>query len=414
MSGRWLVFVESNTSGTGRLFAQVAQRHGLRPMVLAVAPERYRYVAEDELASRRVDTQDVQALLGVCHELAAGAGVAGVWSSSEYFIAMAAQVSAALGLVGPCAAAIVACRDKYEQCVRLYAAGVRVPAFQVADSVAGAVAAAEQLGYPVVVKPVDGSGSVGVRCCVDAAEVRMHVAHLLGQRFNERGLPVTGRVLVEMLVQGPEYSVETFGMQVVGVTAKYLGAAPFFIEVGHDFPARLSDAAYAAITDVALRALTALGLGWGPAHIEVRLDASGPVIIEVNPRLAGGFIPELVRIAQGVDLIDATVRLVVGEQVVLERSAAGFAAIRFLLPTSEQFGLRGQGVLLRVDGLDAVGEVPGVVGVAMYQAVGSEVRRSGDFRERLGHVIARGETGAQAAAVADQALALLCPHMLWV
>ena len=80
------------------------------------------------------------------------------------------------------------------------------------------------------------------------------------------------------------------------------------------------------------QALRALGLGWGPAHVELRLTQDGPRIVEVNPRLAGGMIPRMVEEALGIDLI---------EHVVADRRRAGrgrsrparsrAASIRFLL-----------------------------------------------------------------------------------
>ena len=89
----------------------------------------------------------------------------------------------------------------------------------------------------MVVKPADGTGSRGVRLCPRHAEVRRHTAGLLAQGRDERGQPTLPAVLVEEYVAGPELSVETFGTGVVGVTAKYLGAAPWFVESGHDYPA---------------------------------------------------------------------------------------------------------------------------------------------------------------------------------
>ncbi|UXX92169.1 ATP-grasp domain-containing protein [Streptomyces sp. AD2-2] len=46
-----------------------------------------------------------------------------------------------------------------------------------------------------------------------------------------------------------------------------------------------------AVTETAEAAVRALGIVLGPAHVELRLGPEGPVLIEVNPRLAGGWIP---------------------------------------------------------------------------------------------------------------------------
>jgi biotin carboxylase len=379
-----LVFIESNTSGTGRLFARAARAEGLAPLLLSDNPARYGYAAEDEIEVLEVDTQDEDALTRVCLRVADASGLAGVTTSSEYFIGTAASVARRLGLPGPDAPAVRACRDKHKQRRRLRAAGVGIPEFLQATTVKEALAGAETLGPPVVVKPVGGSGSVGVRLCTRAEEAAAHAARLLRQRRNERGMAVPRRVLIEAAVGGPEYSVETFSRRVVGVTRKHLGARPYFVEVGHDHPAELPEEEMRAVCDTALRALEALGLGWGPAHVELRFAADGPKIIEVNPRLAGGYIPELVRLARGVDLIAETIKLVAGRGAEVRATLARHSSIRFILPEQE-------GVLAGVDGIDEAAGLPGVVEVRLYLPVGSKLQLCGDFRDRVGHVLACGD-----------------------
>jgi argininosuccinate lyase len=396
MSERWLAFIESNTSGTGRLFARAAAAQGLRPILLSADPTRYPYVAEDGIATQYIDTQDEQALVDACRRLAEDAGLAGVASSSEYFIATAAGLAARFGLPGPRQMAITRCRDKYMQRVCLHAAGVGVPAFRAADSVAGARGAADELGYPVVVKPINGSGSIGVKLCGDADAVRDHATTLLNQQQNERGQPVPQRILVEELAVGQEYSVELFNGGIVGITQKYLGSPPYFIEVGHDFPARLAAGDEQAIAQTVRRSLDALDLGWGPIHVELRVTKSGPRIIEVNPRLAGGFIPELVRLATGIDMIAETVRLVTGGTPLLQRTNDEYAAIRFIV-------LDQDGTLVEVGDLDAAARLAHVVAVKRYARASNRIRCFGDFRDRIGHVIVCASTPEAARASADAA-----------
>ena len=386
-----VAFVESNTSGTGRLFARAAVKLGFKPVLLASDPSRYKYAREDGIETRVVQTSDNEALLSACKELE----LAGVMTSSEYFVTRTAWLARKLRLPGANPAAVRACRDKQKQRSILNAKGVAVPAFRGVTSARGAVAAAESLGLPVVVKTVGGSGSVGVRLCRDLDEVKTHAATLLRQRVNERGLSVPRRILVEALVQGREYSVETFCQTAVGCTRKQLGAPPFFVETGHDFPAALPAAEERAVCDFALRAIAALGLDWGPAHVELRLTKSGPVIIEINPRLAGGFIPELVRCATGIDLIMETVRLTVGLEPRLDKLHTRHASIRFLMPEAE-------GVLLGAEGLE-VAKSTALEGddLQVYAAAGTTVRLRGDFRDRLGHVMACRKSAAEAARMAD-------------
>lgn len=390
-----VVLLESNTTGTGRLFARAAASLGYEPVLMCADPDRYPYAAEDGLRVEVLDTTDEDAVLAAARALEP----VGVTSSSEYFIAPAAAIAAALRLPGADAEAIRNCRDKAIQRRTLAAAGVPVPAFRAAETVEEAVAAAVDLGVPVVLKPVSGSGSIGVRLCSAAEEVAAHAATLLAQAVNERGIPVPGRLLVEELAVGPEYSAEAFGGRVVGIVRKHLSPPPAFLEVGHDFPAPLPDdedaAAVHAVTEAALEAL---GLCFGPTHVELRLTSDGPVLIEVNPRLAGGNIPELVRHASGIDLVTETIRLITGGRPHLDATRDQHSAIRFLLAPSA-------GTLEAVDGADRAAAVDGVVDVRVTRGPGDAVTRAGDFRDRIGHVLTCATTAEEAQAAAEAALA---------
>jgi biotin carboxylase len=394
-----LALIESNTSGTGRLFARVAAENGVQPVLLTADADRYPYVVQDQLEVFQVNTQDEAAILSACRRLSSERGIAGVTSSSEYFVAAAAKIAGQLGLPAPESEAIASCRDKHSQRVRLAAERIDSPSFRLATSADEAVTAAEEIGFPVVLKPVYGSGSIGVKLCENAAAVKAHAGELLSQRENERGQPIPQRILVEELVMGQEYSVETFNMVAIGVTRKYLGSLPAFVEVGHDHPAVLNTELERSICQIALRALEALGLGWGPAHVEIRVTEDGPKIIEVNPRLAGGFIPELVRLASGVDLIAATVRQVIGREPSLTPQRNQYASIRFIVAQRE-------GRLEAIDGLEEARRVPGVIRVETYNGNG-RARLRGDFRDRLGHVIAVAETNEAARDAAETAHAEL-------
>ncbi|MEW5926807.1 MAG: ATP-grasp domain-containing protein [Gemmatimonadota bacterium] len=389
-----VLFVESNTSGTGRIFAHTARAMGFRPVLVTARPEKYAYLSQEGapevVAVPRIDGDELYEL--VRERFAGGAEVAGITSSSEYFIATAAALAARFGLPCPDAAAVAAARDKSRQREVLSAGGIPTPAFRVASSAEEAAAAARGIGFPVVLKPVAGSGSVGVRACADAEDAAGHAAAVLAQAAT----PAERRVLVEAMVRGPEFSVEVFSGRVVGITRKHLGEPPFFVEAGHDYPAPVSDDLACTLTDTVRRATALLGLGWGPLHWELRVQDGLAYPMEVNPRLAGGFIPELVRSAQGIDLIRATLRLVVGEPPELEAARHRWASIRFLFAPRP-------GRLDAVEGMEEARAAEHVTDVAMYRRPGDELTVENDFRDRIGHVVACADEPEAACAAAERA-----------
>ncbi|MEU3571754.1 ATP-grasp domain-containing protein [Kitasatospora sp. NPDC036755] len=387
-----LVLVESNTTGTGRRFCAAARRRGLHPVILARDPARYPYIVEDGITAVALDTGDKEAVLAECRRLATEAGLAGVTSSSEYFIATAATVAAELGLPAPDAEAVRRCRDKALQRALLERSGVSVPRHRTVGGSDEAVYAAEELGLPVVVKPVAGSGSVGVKLCRTAEETAVWA----GRLCTEAELGAADRILVEEFVEGPEFSVETLDGTVAAVIGKHLGPPPHFVETGHDYPAPAEPAEREALGETALAALRALGLGWGAAHTELRMTDRGPVVIEVNPRLAGGMIPVMIQAAAGTDLVDTVIARAAGQPLPDRGSGTDHGAIRFLLEPGT----------VRIDAVRPLaGSLPGSPHAAELTVIaGTAVTAAGSFKDRLGYVVCTGPDTPAAGAAAEQAL----------
>jgi len=400
MTKPWLIFVESNTTGTGGLFIRAAAECGYSPALLAAQPDRYSFVQEEPVCLVQCDTGSFPELCKSIEKLESKAPVAGILSSSEYFAATAAALAAEYRLPGPDPDALQACRNKWKQRQILRAAGLATPKFERAASLEETREILKHVPLPAIVKPAQGSGSVGVRLCRTPEEVAEHAALLLQRTVNERGMPMLADVLIEEYLIGPEFSAEAFQGSVIGITRKHVSGEPFFVELGHDFPAGLPADVDKSIINVAQDALRALGLTWGPLHIELRLTPSGPVIIEVNPRLAGGFIPEIVRLALGIDVVRETVRLAAGEKPELRSSQRMSASIRFVTPGKN-------GTIHEISGIAAALTTAGVVDVQMYRKKGDRVQIENDFRDRIGHVVSCTEGSIVAAKAAESARDLI-------
>lgn len=376
MARKILVFLESSTSG--HLFVRAARGLGFTPVLLTDRDGRYRNLSGEKLDVVLTDTSNVENMASTIDGLQRDAPIAGILATAGVYASAAAELGRRYRV--PCGnpSAIEACQNKFIQRETLRASGQICPQYGLVTNVSEGLAASSDIGFPLIVKPVIGSGSTGVRLCGSKGELKNHLEALL-RLVGPEG------VLIEEFLEGPEFSIETIGNHVLGITKKHLGDLPYFVEVGHDFPAILPHHVAASIKDTVLRALTALRLDFGPAHTELRLTKKGPAIIEVNPRMGGDMIPELVRLATGVDAVSETIKLVTGDEVDLHARTSRHASIRFLTPNYAGT-VRWQGNAGQVMAIADVSEVE------LYVGEGSQLHCRGDYRDRIGHVIVAGDT----------------------
>jgi predicted ATP-grasp superfamily ATP-dependent carboligase len=264
-----------------------------------------------------VDLGDEAAVRELLHELAARQNVAGVISSEGPFVRAAAECAAILGVPHALSVEAAARGENKLLARRAYdAAGVRGPRYHATASAREAVAFAEQIGFPVVVKPLNDQNSRFVRLCRNRDDVEAALASVAQARFNAGGQPLAPEILIEEFVNGPEYSVELFvergAATVVGICAKALGPPPFFVEIGHSMPAAVSDKQAAEISRTAVDAVAALGADNCVAHVELRVRREQAYIIEVNLRVAGGRLSDLVSTVTGYDLAGIELDLALG------------------------------------------------------------------------------------------------------
>ncbi|MGY5809934.1 ATP-grasp domain-containing protein [Rhizobium sp. LEGMi198b] len=398
MARRALILLEGNGHGTGEQYVQAAKSFGLHPITLSTDPAQYPYLAAGGVEAIQVDTDNLHALINECSRLRKTYEIVGITSAEEKVYATAGKLCQQFDLPGPNPASVEQCCDKFIQRRLLADGGVPIPAYRLATNAAEVESSAAEIGLPVVVKPaLGGIGGIGVRLCRNVAELAEHTAHLLGGKHTWRSSP---KILVEEFAQGPFYEADTMGNEVIGISAADFDHPPHFLFRESIFPALLTNDEHERISDVALRCLGALGLGWGPTNIELRWTTRGPVVIEVNPRIAGGTYPRRAHLAYGVDLVTEHIKLATGVECDLRTTYLQTAAVRFLLPDRD-------GTLSWIDGDSRAAAVSGVVEVKFYVKPKTQIVRKGDYRDRIGHVIAASSSFAQTKAILQQAVGLI-------
>jgi biotin carboxylase len=159
-------------------------------------------------------------------------------------------------------------------------------------------AATEYVGYPCILKPVNGHSSV-LAFRLDGPDALDHaIAQVDNAQLNptSEDAAVSKRgMLVEEYLVGPMVSVEIGvrgdDMRIYMITGrKRIGGAEL-LDWGVDMPAWLDDEQWTACEVYAREIVKAIGLDDGVFHIEMIVTENGPRLVEANSRLMGGNLP---------------------------------------------------------------------------------------------------------------------------
>lgn len=290
------------------------------------------YTVVPRLNSAQVGTK-FAFLVSAAEKLAAGVEIDGVLTFEEMFLPATCEIAEFLGLATLGRQATENCRNKELTRTALTEAGIPQPRFAFVTSAGEAARFGRQFGFPVVFKPRGLGGSLGVFMATSADEIDAGygVAVVAARDGAQRH---GGGALVEEFLAGPEISVDcavvSGAVTPLFLARKKFGPKPFFEETGQTI-----DAHDPLLTDPVLcrmlqAAHTALGVDTGMTHTEVKLTPDGPVIVEVNGRMAGGYISHLARHAMGLDGAMIAADVARGRPVDARHSAARGAAVYIL------------------------------------------------------------------------------------
>ncbi len=384
-----IVIVEPVSSGIALIDA--ARKLGKRAVVLSGnhGDEQARAVIRQRGAQLvRTDTNDQEQVLATVRTLAEQQPIEAVLPGMEYYVETAAYVASTFGL--PCITLPVAkrMRDKYEMRSRLAEMGFAMPAFKRLDRDGASLQQiVEGIGFPAVVKPVDGCGSIGVCRVDDLRGLRRTLLELAAGDLSDVGQDIGTAWMLESYVDGPEFSLEGLitsdGPHIIAVTEKILGSEPYFVEMGHVIEADVPSATRQTLVEYTATVIAALGLPMGVFHAEVRLSRKGPVLIEAAARLGGDRICRLVELACGVSLPELMVASHTDNPLPNPQwrngSASCVAGIRFF--TAAELNIAPGS-----DELDTLRRQVGFQEFVTYQ-VPVQTDAARDFRGRIAHVI---------------------------
>lgn len=174
--------------------------------------------------------------------------------------------------------------------------------------------------FPVIVKPVDSSGSKGVSRIDDLEQALSSIEYAMS--FSK-----SKRIIIEEFVEKYGYQIAGDGLSVNGkLVFRCFGNDHFdpkcknpYVPVAASFPYNMPKVIHRKIHDEIQRLLNLLGMKTTTYNFDIRIDKDFNVyLMEIAPRDGGNYIPDVIKFSTGVDLVECSVKAAMGEPLNVE------------------------------------------------------------------------------------------------
>ncbi len=217
-----------------------------------------------------------------------------------------------LNLIGNSVQSAYISTNKYAMRQTLASAGASCPGFALIKSYSDALNALNKISFPLIVKPCDRSGSIGVTKISNVDELKAAIETALTASFCGEA------VMEEFIENAREISIEGISWKgehyVLAITDKVTTGPPHYVELGHHQPSNLPK----VIVDKAIKqvklGIKALGIEYGASHPELMITPDGQVYLtEIGARMGGDFIgSDLVYLSTGYDFLKGVIEVALG------------------------------------------------------------------------------------------------------
>lgn len=244
---------------------------------------------------------DKEAILQQCRQIEID-GITTI--ATDISVPTISYVAQELGLISNSYNSAIISTNKAEMREAFVKGNCNVPKFRKIDSGDFNI---DDFTFPVIIKPVDRSGSRAIFKAQNLEEVPNAVATAIDESFVKSAI-------VEEFIEGIEVSVESISWDgnhtILAITDKITTNEPHFVELAHHQPSNLSDDIQNKIKEETIKCLKALGIQNGAGHSEFKITQNGEVfVIEVGARMGGDFIgSHLVELSTGYDFLKGVIQ----------------------------------------------------------------------------------------------------------
>ncbi|RFU63909.1 ATP-grasp domain-containing protein [Peribacillus glennii] len=401
-----IVFIGTNKSGSSREAVRAAKRLGFYTIVFTDRLQFMEQISEfpdvDEMILTDLSNRSTlkTAILKLKKE---GKTIQGILSFIDPYVHVAAALAEQICTSIVSSKQILNMEDKTltRRLLKNHSVSPYFAIFQPEDSLQSFLPRQEK-HLPLIVKSPKSAGSKDVLPATSKKQLKSAIKKL-AKKY--RDTPV----LLEEFISGPQYLIEAVvhnaTVHIIAVIAQEITFQQRFIVTGYSLIPHMEKQFYDSIHDTVASIVQALKLKNGACHLEMRLAEGQWKLIEVNPRISGGAMNRIIEIGYGINLVEETIQLYLGNEPRLARKHSKYVYAHYLTASCE-------GTLSKVTGRERASNYPGVEEVFIKPRKGKFLRPPLSMGDRYGYVLASSDTSIEEAKkIAEQAAKEISFHL---
>jgi len=202
-----------------------------------------------------------------------------------------------------------------------------------------------------------------------------------------------GPILIEEYLDGPQYLVETIvnegNLNIIAIFKQEITFGERFIITGYGLLNHQEDGFYNKLKSAVETIISKHGLKYGPCHLEMRLVKHNWKLVEINPRISGGGMNDLIKAGLGINLVKETLKILIGQKPNFKPQYTKNVFAQYVTVSES-------GILKRVIGRNISLKAPGVIKVYIKPRKGSFLTPPLSMGNRYAYIIATGNTAEEA------------------
>ncbi|PEB51836.1 biotin carboxylase [Bacillus pseudomycoides] len=393
-----IVFIETNKSGSSREAIKAAEKLNFFTILLTrkkkFLEERNTFPDVHEMIFTDID--DYANVVTIINKLKnTGKNIKGIFSFIDSFVYVAARLSKEFCPNIISTEAIYHMENKIltRNVLKDLSISLNYLVYKPKESLSSFLKEAKNMNFPVIVKSPKSSGSKDVLLAKNENQLISSMQTLLKKLPNEK-------VLIEEYVDGPQYLVEILvhngKVHIIAIIEQEITFLNRFIVTGYSLLGQVDKKLYYSLLKTINSVIKTFNMKNGACHIELRRINDVWKLIEINPRISGGAMNDMIEIGHGINLVQETIQLMLGNTPSLNKKHYKYVYTHYLT-------VKSKGKLIRVTGKNRSSKYPGVEKVYIKPKKGAILKPPTSMGHRCGYILASSYFKTEAKKIALEA-----------